>query len=123
LLLGAFYATFLPSVTAISALGLIFLYWAEKYSLLRRHSIPPSTSALMQIEITDDFVEFMIMIFNVFYFTSFICFKIENLNKIGNIIWESMVFKEVSGSTVAALVISALFYIFPVNKLFDCCII
>jgi hypothetical protein len=66
LLLGAFYATFLPSVTAISVLGLIALYWAQKYALLRRHANPPTTSSHMQIEVTDDYIEFMILIFNVF---------------------------------------------------------
>jgi len=91
----------IPIGVPISILSLIITYYIEKYLLITRHSLPPQTSASMVREMTDFYLEMYVLAFMV-----------------GWTLFEYEIHDEVNTVTLVGLIISLVFFIFPVHILF-----
>ena len=100
-----FYAYFLPIIIVVGILGVIINYYINKYLLFNRYSKPPSIGDSMSITIIDTFGELYILIF-----------------AIGSILLEFYIYDYFSGFTLASVIITSIFWIFPIHKFFHICI-
>ena len=62
MLLTSFYAPAMPICLPITILGLIFLYWTDKYLLLRRNCLPPSLGSRLNASMIE-YLEWMAFTF------------------------------------------------------------
>jgi hypothetical protein len=108
LMLTAFYACLFPIGMPISLVGIFFMYWTDKILLLRRFKKPQ--------ELASDICEQM---FEVIELVPFIY-------SLGNVIFikltsENGVDANFDKESVAALIVSAVAYLFPVSSILECC--
>ncbi len=99
----AFYAYLIPLAIPVGILGILLHYMLQKYLLLNRHASPLSVSDSMASYMLDFFIEIIIVIYAV-----------------GCIVFEKIIYDQVSTVTLIQLIISLAFLLLPIPQIFNC---
>lgn len=104
----SFYISLQPIISFIALLGLLFMYWAEKYTLLQRSTRPPNGS-----DILSSFMNQILFLCPIFF-------------ALGSLTWPVFVPdgkpKDAILPGLITLGIATLFFIVPLDTIFTCTI-
>lgn len=98
-----FYAYLLPLGVLLTMGSLVFIYWTEKYLLLKRDAKPPPTGSAMAEAMVAFYIELILIVYSV-----------------GCVVWEFIIFKELHWLTWVQFGLSILYYFLPEEQVCAC---